>query len=286
MDGWNRLGAAFAGGGMQREAAYSRGASESARLQAALLEARKERDAEIGRQAAAKEAFDAGDSELGNAILQGFGTLAGLSTYAGGRQERGFKDEAMGLARAPDTDIGELNQMLMVMSGKPYDPTKIQGNTLLSTIDPEIPPETTELGRAMMGSEAALANQRNASAVASMARASKTRAGSAGAGNPEKATSLTSAELELLLGKPNANGAPVVDPADYRRFLDFQRTRGIPDARRAAMEFGTDFSNVRGGGAELDPAVTDVMQGAKRAPDGNLYIPDPKRPGKWLRVDG
>ena len=284
MEGWARLGSAFAGGGVPREAAYNQGAIQAARLQAALLEAREKRDAEIGRQAAAKQAFDSGDNELGNAILQGFGTLTGLNSYASGRQERGFKDEAMGLARAPDTDIGELNQMLMVLSGKPYDPTQVEGNMVTSRIDPNIAPELTELGQAMAGAQNARAAASYASAGASNARADKIRAG--GSERAEKPTSLNATELELLLGQPNDKGEIEIDPADYRRFLNFQRERGIPDARRAAMEFGTDFSNVQGGGVELDPAVTEVMQGAKRAPDGNLYIPDPKRPGKWLRVDG
>lgn len=32
------------------------------------------------------------------------------------------------------------------------------------------------------------------------------------------------------------------------------------------------------------PAVAPPMQGARQAPDGNYYVPDPKRPGKYLRV--
>jgi hypothetical protein len=52
------------------------------------------------------------------------------------------------------------------------------------------------------------------------------------------------------------------------------------------------LTNIFGGGADQPapgvpaPVQPTVTAEPRRAPDGNLYVPDPNRPGKWLRVDG
>lgn len=178
-NGWASLGAALAGGGLNRDMAYNKGAMAATTLDAAMLEARKRRDAELGRTAAAHDAFQSGDNELGNAILQGFGTLPGLNTYAEGRQTRSFRDEAMGIARRADADLGELNRMLMVVSGKPVDLTNVKDGV---SFNPMVTPDAqsispTEIGLTEMLANKARANASNASAANSYASAARTRAG-------------------------------------------------------------------------------------------------------------
>jgi hypothetical protein len=61
--------------------------------------------------------------------------------------------------------------------------------------------------------------------------------------------------------------------ADLRRRTDPNRPRTAPPKAAGSS----------------NPAVADStppVQGARKAPDGFWYVPDPARPGKWLRVDG
>ena len=60
----------------------------------------------------------------------------------------------------------------------------------------------------------------------------------------DKPTSLSSEEIKAMFG---TNEPGVVNTSEYRRFLDFQRSHGIPNAQRAAQMFRTDMSNVEGG---------------------------------------
>jgi hypothetical protein len=32
-------------------------------------------------------------------------------------------------------------------------------------------------------------------------------------------------------------------------------------------------------------AIRSIAEQARKAPDGNFYVPDPNNPGRWLRVD-
>jgi hypothetical protein len=40
-----------------------------------------------------------------------------------------------------------------------------------------------------------------------------------------------------------------------------------------------------GSGSESGPSETPPAAGAKKAPDGKWYVPDPNRPGKYLQVN-
>jgi hypothetical protein len=73
------------------------------------------------------------------------------------------------------------------------------------------------------------------------------------------------AYITKIFGSQSANApagqAPAAPPRPIRKPL------AAPPARK-------------GGGAAQAPPV----QGARKAPDGNWYVPDPKRPGKYLQV--
>lgn len=173
--GWAKLGAMLAGGGRREsDMAGMRGYSQGVSIQNALLEARKRRDAEVGRQAMAKAAFDAGDNDLGNAMLQGAGdNLGQLGNYRLDKQKLGLLSAAQALASQPDSDMNALNRLMIVAGGKPVDLTKIEDHSIFN---PMMTPDsqtiaTNEIGSALIGkygAEAgaahALAGERNAHA--------------------------------------------------------------------------------------------------------------------------
>jgi hypothetical protein len=183
MSGWNELGKALAGdsdlAGIKGMQAGVQVANGRARLDEAMLGARKARDAEIGRQTLAQKAQDAGDGDLASMILQSRDPRE-LGGYRLDQQKLGWGNDAMSAARAPNADMNAVNRMLMVMSGKPADLTKIEDHTVLNPLQtPDAQHLTTDdLGQAMVGAEHALAGQRNASADASRALATKRGGGS------------------------------------------------------------------------------------------------------------
>jgi hypothetical protein len=66
---------------------------------------------------------------------------------------------------------------------------------------------------------------------------------------------------------------------DIREDLRAKRPKpkaGTASAPEAALDDGEDD--------EAPAAAAPPTQGARQAPDGNWYVPDPKRPGKYLRV--
>lgn len=87
--------------------------------------------------------------------------------------------------------------------------------------------------------------------------------------------------LKDKLGLANANaiaagGGEV--PAEYADKVDkAYLTPGDPLYNNATI--------AKGQGAAGSPADAAPMDGAKQAPDGHWYVPDPKRQGKYLRVD-
>lgn len=260
-DGWSQLGALFGGGdNLGRTSAYQQGALQGSRLESAMLDARKRRDAEIGRQQAAQAASDAGDNELADAILQGFGTPNAISAYRTGAQTRGFRDSAMGIARNPHGDLNELNRMMLVIGGKPTDLTTIRDHTVFNPLEtPDSQPLTTnELGQAMIGlDQARQATERaHQGAYGAQARASDAladvRRGKVSGMEPDgesvKPSALTKTEIEALFG--NENGG--VDPSAYRSFLAFQHRNAETDQRFrnahfAAQAYATDMHGIESG---------------------------------------
>jgi hypothetical protein len=168
MSGWGDLGAALAGGGGSGDLAGMRGyqlgleaARGRASLDQAMYEARKKRDEEIGRQNLVEAARKAGDDDLANFFLQSTNP-ASIGNYQLDRQKLQHGDAAWSAATAPNADMNAVNRMLAVMAGKPVDLTKIEGNTV---VNPTVTPDqqalaTTDLGRAMIGAQNALAAKR------------------------------------------------------------------------------------------------------------------------------
>lgn len=73
-------------------------------------------------------------------------------------------------------------------------------------------------------------------------------------------------------GAPGAPGPSASAPDDGS--LDGTDAQGLP---LAGLPSGNE--------AGTPNPETPPVKGARRAPDGYWYVPDPKRPGKWLRVD-
>lgn len=89
-------------------------------------------------------------------------------------------------------------------------------------------------------------------------------------GDPEEAA--TQAEMGNA-GTPGSSGAPAAAGAPGP-------TAQVPAAQAPATEPSDPYTAPQ----TPDPNEPPVP-GAHKAPDGNWYVPDPKRPGKWLRVE-
>lgn len=273
MSGWSELGALLAGGARDD---YARGQYKGNQLELAMMKAGQAREEAMARRSFAQRAYDEGKPELADFFLAG-GNPEQLSGYQLDQQKIGFGDSAMDLARAPNTDIGELNEMLMVMGGKPYAPTRVQGNTILSTIDPNIAPQTTELGQAMIGTQNAHAGAYGAQANASNALAEKRRAdGGAGGGMSVKPSGLTSTEIEAMFSQPvtdeYGNVTNRVDPNAYREFLAFMQRMSASDPRFRNAQFAAQAWANRAGTMpdETLPGTLDLTPQAATPQAGSL----------------
>lgn len=289
MSGWADLGAVLAGGGnagdMYGIKGYQAGlesANARARIDNAMLEARKARDAEIGRQALAKAAQESGDEELANFFLQGTNP-ASVGNFRLDRQKQGFLGDAMTLARDPNSDQNLLNREMTVIGGKPVDLTKIEGNMVLN---PTVTPDSqhinpTALGDAMIGAEHALSGQRNASAEASHALAAKRE------GLPQ----LTDDDLGELMSQATAmanEGGPGAHQAEADAWLQEQvaqrggtpgagavKATGLTDGQIKAM-FGGDAKEYRKflayqhRNAQKDPRFNDARYAARAYAAGDM----------------
>ena len=96
-----------------------------------------------------------------------------------------------------------------------------------------------------------------------------------------------------------ADVSPAMDPGQIRKNLETQQSilkdamrrkagalvaggyQPEPIARAYGLKLEDLGVNTTKKGAQLPPALADK---AKQAPDGNYYIPDPNRPGKYLKV--
>lgn len=279
MSGWSELGAALAGGdSLQRQKLAMAGYQAGSRQAGLLEDARTKRDKNMGLQsitpelvgsvvsgrdpvtgqAFVPEAMDSLQGQLVNGLLHAGIDPRELSGYQKDQQGIGFGNRAMEVATAPDADLNLLNRINMVRSGKPVNLSTIQDGTLLSAM---VTPDQqaavggntpTQVGLADIMAKGARADASNASAVAAHARA---RNSDAMAGVHRKNSKPDA--------KPTVNMAPLVDMLTHI------------------------FSGDAGGApAAAAPGQPAAAVEPRRAPDGNLYVPDPNRPGKWLRVDG
>jgi hypothetical protein len=71
------------------------------------------------------------------------------------------------------------------------------------------------------------------------------------------------------------------DTTNEIREYNLSKSQGFPgtfiDWKNTLSRFGARLAP--GGGAP-----NNAIPGARLAPDGNIYVPDPNRPGKYLRV--
>lgn len=259
MDGFRALGELVVGTGRGNDsAAYVDGMKEGYGVQTAGFqrdkmreEARRARAMAIARDAipdAIRTAgYDPRFAPLAAATLQANSTID-LDQLGDMAVPGAYGAYAAGADKLRGRDVSGYNDELAIATGKERKPYAVAaGGDLVYRADTG-ETSTTDLGDAALASEGALQLAREATAAASQARA---RANDAAAGAADAS-------------------------ADLRRRTDPNRAR----APRAAAATAAGTSN---------PAVaadTPPIQGARKAPDGFWYVPDPARPGKWLRVDG
>jgi hypothetical protein len=171
--GYGRLGATIGanifGRGARDAAAFNTGAVQGVRMQSLLSDARKKRDEELGRQAAAQKAFNGGDSDLGNAILQGHGTPEEVAGYLKTKQGINFASQAWNEATRTDQppNLELLNRMGLVREGKGFDLTKVSDGV---AFNPNVLPSSqtispTAIGQSEIGMHNASAARDNAMAA-------------------------------------------------------------------------------------------------------------------------
>lgn len=260
-DGWSELGAMLGGGGQLKQQAYQMGV-ESGTRQAGLLEqARKLRDANLAREAVtpqaianvdtdpitgqpnAPEAQGALRAELVSSMLRAGIDPRQLSGFEKDRQGVDFRNQAMTTATAANHDDNLLNRMLMVISGKPADLTKVEGNMVLNpTMTPDsqtVAPD--QLGLAEMVLRGAQSNAANAAAGEHSAHArlfdTQTAAGgfnpNTGSGTGGKPTLPPVADMAAVLGSEydKASGTTKVPEAKVQQFLTWQSSKAAVDPR-------------------------------------------------------
>ena len=102
-----------------------------------------------------------------------------------------------------------------------------------------------------------------------------------------------------LFGAAGQLASPDLSDEDYAKispiykpggdlYVPTQKPRPEPPATPAAAATASAAPTTpASSAATASPAssVTPPVPGAKKAPDGNWYVPDPARPGKYLRVD-
>jgi hypothetical protein len=102
------------------------------------------------------------------------------------------------------------------------------------------------------------------------------------------------AKRAQLFGATGRLSDPALSDSDYDKvspiykpggplYVAGQAARPAPAAAEAATSSSSSSSPSSSSSAA--PADAPPVEGAKKAPDGNWYVPDPKRPGKYLRVD-
>lgn len=98
---------------------------------------------------------------------------------------------------------------------------------------------------------------------------------------------------DALVNQKGASATASHARADASTAMADERRRKTKDKSAPAINLAplaNMLGNIFGGGDQPTPAAAPVQPivtaEPRRAPDGNLYVPDPNRPGKWLRVDG
>lgn len=86
----------------------------------------------------------------------------------------------------------------------------------------------------------------------------------------------------------NYDGSVAITAADIERDME-QNLSGGNDGGSGQQNAGNQRNSSRGGDPGISaqggsPASSSRQDGARQAPDGNWYVPDPNRPGKYLRV--
>ena len=100
----------------------------------------------------------------------------------------------------------------------------------------------------------------------------------------------TRAAIAQLIGGGDIAGATALgnfgkaDTTNAIREYALSKSQGFPgsfmDWRNAVLRSGA----AQGGGASGGTALHPPIPGAQLAPDGNTYVPDPSRPGKYCMV--
>lgn len=298
-EGWASLGQMLAGGDRRGIAdAYDDQYDRRARREKLLQDAAQARMKSIAMHGLGSDLGAIGlenPDSLANLIRAGAANFPQLLSGLETQQGMGIRNEALGLARS-GADVPGMNRLISVLSERPFEATKIAGQNLY---DPSLPPTqevaTTPQGLANIAADAALVRQRDAAA----ARSARPPAGrSTRPEDPVKAA-------QDLVGL--ASKLDDYNDAQLARWREFGQANGEPPPRELTLADlpgmeGLDFTLKQPSiepvfaGAETGinpPARTPGVAaaepdkppapGARRSPtDGQWYVPDPNRPGRYL----
>lgn len=172
--GWADLGRALAGGS-DTTAAYQRGATRTAQLEALIADARIKQSEAAARNNLAGSLTKLGaPADLATVLLGGFDPTK-ISGYTGQMQEQGFRGDAVARALAGDWDGANAN-LFGVASG-PQALATVEGQNLINNrfLAGGGGVSTTEQGQAGILADHARAAASRASAASSYATADSTR---------------------------------------------------------------------------------------------------------------
>lgn len=315
-EGWARAGRNLARsmGGSQQQI-YDEAMSRRHKLEKQLSEARIARDEDIAREqttaALTKFLGDPDLAEAASVLIRGAGgnfdqVTQGFGNLQSNKYQATAADALLG--ENPDLELG--NRALMAAQGKPVDLTKVEGNT---AYNPMVTPDAAEVmitpyGQGMVNDRAQRTANYDANSRARIdIQRQKATAGKPGADDKARKAALKEAARDAYYGM-RADGVDLdgVTQGDIEFALEKNGKFVAPGGEVYTYNDPTipvaDFSGVTakvlgsdammGGAAPVRPAAPATpaggppAPGARKAPDGNWYIPDPNRPGKYLRVDG
>lgn len=240
--GASELGAMLGGGGaMRQQQLYNMGALSGARLTDVMAQARGRQQAEVRAQAQdsarhdlAEQSRAKGDNEMASVIDAAHEINPNTYFEGAGRQQHNTQQaELFKRAHDPGVNLGQLNNELATLEGKPMTTQDIKDNTVYNPHgSPGDPVNTNDIGRAIIGTQGALAGEHNAQAGAANALRDQRRGG--GGGGSAKPAPLTSAAAKIFnIPVNDESGAPKMDSqgrpvfrTDVDKMKDFQRFIG------------------------------------------------------------
>jgi len=283
--GWNKLGQAF--GGFDTSEAEEQGALGVARVESALMKARKQRDELNALEELGTEIGDmVGDEDAGRQIATILRAGKNPEQVTGARldmQRYGLTNEAATAGREGELDL--MNVLLSAGAGKPMVRNKVEGNTIIDPFQADARPRTTDIGEAMAGAYDARAEAALRPRTPSAGRASKA---------PEvqlqeqlvkevisrysKLMARDGADVQLLMSQRDKELAKLGAGPDIAPGTDPGTRAGLAAAN--ALPPGASEADAAAAFAgAAGPGVTTEQVEARKSIQGKMYV---KINGEWF----